>query len=125
MPVEPWNDEPLGFDAESVAMIFLTLLVELGLEGRRKVMDAALSNHSRPPSTLFAEGMWKIAVGESCLECWETLPKDQKEWWRSCATRAVGEWTRDARNSDHWGSRHLLGSRRFYALARRLLGRRA
>jgi hypothetical protein len=46
----------------------------------------------RPPEELVAEGMWRIAVGESCPECWDELPKDQKEWWRRCAIHAIREW---------------------------------
>jgi hypothetical protein len=39
-----------------------------------------------------AEGMWKIAAGDSCQECWEELPEDQKEWWRRCADQALRGW---------------------------------
>ncbi len=39
-----------------------------------------------------AQDMWRIASGESCQECWETLPEDQKQWWRHCAVQAVKEW---------------------------------
>jgi len=54
-------------------------------------MDTVLSNQasSHPSIDLVAEGMWRIAAGESCRECWEGLPEQQKDWWRSCATRAV------------------------------------
>lgn len=92
-------------------------------------MDAMLTNRARFPIDLVAEGMWKIAVGESCLECWDRLPENQKEWWRGCATQAVGEWMRGAQDSDHWGPRYTRqsdqppGGRRFHALTRHLLGR--
>ena len=68
-------------------------------------MDTILSNQApwRPPIDLVAEGMWEIATGESCPECWEMLPEQQKEWWRSCATRAVGDWMSCARDADLWG----------------------
>jgi hypothetical protein len=46
----------------------------------------------RPPEDIAGEGMWRIASGESCKQCWEELPEDQKEWWRGCALRAVKEW---------------------------------
>jgi hypothetical protein len=65
-------------------------------------MNTILSN-SHPSIDLVAEGMWKIAAGESCPECWEMLPEQQKEWWRSCATRAVGDWMSCARDADLWG----------------------
>lgn len=43
----------------------------------------------RPPEDIAAEGIWRIAVGKSCRECWQSLPEDQKEWWRSYAMEAV------------------------------------
>jgi hypothetical protein len=46
----------------------------------------------RPPEELVAEGMWRIAAGESCPECWDELPRDQKEWWRRCAMHAIRGW---------------------------------
>ena len=56
---------------------------------------------NRPPIDLVAEGMWKIAAGKSYPEHWEMLPENQKVWWRSCASQAVGEWMRGAQDSDH------------------------
>jgi hypothetical protein len=47
---------------------------------------------ARPPVELVAEGMWRIAAGERCPECWDELPEDQKEWWCRCAMRAVRDW---------------------------------
>jgi len=41
-----------------------------------------------------AEGMWRIAAGESCGERWDSLPETQKIWWRSCAMQAIREWTK-------------------------------
>ena len=46
----------------------------------------------RPPEDIAAEGMWRIAAGESCNECWDSLPESQKVWWRNCAMQAIGEW---------------------------------
>jgi hypothetical protein len=46
----------------------------------------------RPPEDLAAEGMWRIAAGDRCPECWDELPEDQKEWWRRCAMHAIREW---------------------------------
>ena len=71
-------------------------------ERRRKVMDTILSNQapSHPSIDLVAE---ETAAGESCPECWEVLPEQQKEWWRSCATRAVGHWMSYTRDADVWG----------------------
>ena len=71
-------------------------------ERRRKVMGTILSKQapSHPSIDLVAEGMWRIASGENCPECWEMLPEQQKEWWRSCATRAVGNWMSCARDAD-------------------------
>lgn len=46
----------------------------------------------RSPEDLAGEGMWWIAVGNRCPECWEELPEDQKEWWRRCAMHAIREW---------------------------------
>ncbi len=46
----------------------------------------------RPPTDMAAEGMWRIASGEGCQECWEALPETQKEWWRCCAMQAIKEW---------------------------------
>ncbi len=43
----------------------------------------------RPTEDIAAEGMWRIAAGNSCSECWPGLPQDQKEWWRYCAMEAV------------------------------------
>ena len=67
-------------------------------------MDTILSNQApwRPPIDLVAEGMWEIATGESCPECWEMLPEQHKEWWRTCATRALEDWMSCARNADLW-----------------------
>jgi hypothetical protein len=47
---------------------------------------------SRHATDIAAEGMWRIAAGESCQECWEELPESQKKWWRYCAMQAVKEW---------------------------------
>ena len=56
-------------------------------------MDTVVSiKPVRSPEDLAAEGMWRIAASESCTECWDELPEDQKEWWRRCAMRAVREW---------------------------------
>ncbi len=57
-------------------------------------MDTSVSSQAplRPPEDIAAEGMWRMACGESCPDCWEMLPEDQKEWWRRCATQAVREW---------------------------------
>jgi hypothetical protein len=43
-------------------------------------MDTILSNQvpSHPSIDLVAEGMWRIAAGESCPECWEVLFEHQK-----------------------------------------------
>ena len=51
-------------------------------------------NHvvERPPEDITAEGMWRIAAGKSCKERWQSLPEDQKEWWRRCAAQALREW---------------------------------
>ena len=70
-------------------------------------MDTILSNQapSHPPIDLVAEGMWRIAAGENCPERWEVLSEHQKEWWRSCATRAVGHWMSYARDADFWRPR--------------------
>ncbi len=70
-----------------------------------KVKDMPLSGQAllRHPIDLVAEGMWKIATGESCPECWEMLPEQQKNWWRNCATAAVKEWMTAAKDADHWG----------------------
>jgi hypothetical protein len=40
--------------------------------------------------------MWKIACGERCQDEWGTLSKQQKAWWRSCATECVKRWMADA-----------------------------
>jgi hypothetical protein len=95
-------------------------------------MDMPLSGQapSRQPIDLVAEGMWKIASGESSPECWEMLPEQQKNWWRSCATRVVNEWMTAAKDANHWGpggaqqqpDRPPWGGRRFLVLARRLFG---
>jgi hypothetical protein len=57
-------------------------------------MDTIVSIEAlvRPPEDLAAEGMWRIAAGDCCPECWDELPEDQKEWWRRCAMHAIGEW---------------------------------
>lgn len=47
---------------------------------------------ARPPEDLAGEGMWRIAVGEGCHECWDELPEGQRDWWRSCALSAIREW---------------------------------
>jgi hypothetical protein len=47
---------------------------------------------ARPAEDLAGEGMWRIAVGESCHECWDELTEDQRDWWRSCASFAIREW---------------------------------
>ena len=67
---------------------------DLAFLKRRNVMDTIISIEAtvRPPEDLAGEGMWRIVVGESCPECWDELPKDQKEWWRHCAMCAVTEW---------------------------------
>jgi hypothetical protein len=46
----------------------------------------------RQPEDIVAEGMWRIATGESCEQDWEKLPSTQKEWWRRCAADAVRRW---------------------------------
>ncbi len=46
----------------------------------------------RPAEDIAAEGMWRIATGESCEECWEALSEPQKAWWRRCAMEAVRGW---------------------------------
>jgi hypothetical protein len=46
----------------------------------------------RPPIDCIAEGMWRIACGESCVEPWALLPEQQKEWWHDCATELVRRW---------------------------------
>jgi hypothetical protein len=46
----------------------------------------------RPPEDLAGEGMWRIVAGDSCSECWDELPMDQKDWWRRCAMYAVRKW---------------------------------
>jgi hypothetical protein len=58
-------------------------------------MDKILNNQTprRPQADVAAEGMWRIAAGESCEQCWEELPECQKEWWRRCATEAFREWS--------------------------------
>jgi len=45
-------------------------------------MDTILSNQapSHPSMDLVAEGMWRIAAGESCPECWKCFPNSK----RSC-----------------------------------------
>ena len=57
-------------------------------------MDTIISIEAlvRPPEDLIAEGMWRIVAGNSCPECWDKLPEDQKEYWRRCAMHAVREW---------------------------------
>jgi hypothetical protein len=57
-------------------------------------MDAIVSMEApaRPPEDLAAEGMWRIAAGKSCSECWDELPEQQREWWRCCAMHAIREW---------------------------------
>ena len=96
------------------------------------VMPLSGQASSRQPIDLVAEGMWKIATGESSPECWEMLPEKQKNWWRSCATRVVKEWMTAAKDEDHWGpggaqqqpDRQPWSGRKFLFLARRLFGRR-
>ena len=64
-------------------------------------MDTILSNQapSHPSSTLLPKETGG-AAGENCPECSEVLPEQQKEWWPSCATRAVGHWMSSARDAD-------------------------
>jgi hypothetical protein len=60
-------------------------------------MDATgIQPPSRPPIDCIAEGMWKIAYGESCHESWALLPEQQKAWWRDCATELMRRWKTDA-----------------------------
>ncbi len=63
----------------------------------------------RPPEDIAAEGMWRIAAGNSCTECWQGLPEDQKEWWRYCAMEAV-KWI--GSHADELRLRQILGPRR-------------
>ena len=46
----------------------------------------------RDPLDLVAEGMWALAAGKACPECWSMLSTQQREWWRICANNAVSEW---------------------------------
>jgi hypothetical protein len=57
-------------------------------------MDTMVSNEApgRRPEDLVAEGMWRIAAGNRCPECWDELPEDQRESWRRCAMHAFSEW---------------------------------
>jgi hypothetical protein len=32
----------------------------------------------RPPEDLVAEGMWRMAAGNRCPECWDELPADRR-----------------------------------------------
>ena len=58
-------------------------------EGRA---DLEARARPRPPIDCIAEGMWKMAAGESCQESWLKLPEEQRAWWRNCATECVRRW---------------------------------
>jgi hypothetical protein len=62
------------------------------LEGRADLETRA---RPRPPIDCIAEGMWKMAAGESCQESWLELSEEQRAWWRSCATECVRRWMTD------------------------------
>ena len=58
-------------------------------------MDTIVSVEEAParaPEDLAAEGMWRIAAGNRCRECWDELPEDEKEWWRRCVMHAIRGW---------------------------------
>ncbi len=68
----------------------------------------------RPPEDIAAEGLWRIAAGKSCQECWQDLPEGQKEWWRYCAMEAV-KWIGSHFANSRWqatGPRQVVGPRR-------------
>jgi CheY-like chemotaxis protein len=67
-------------------------------------LNLAADSVRRPAVDLVAEGMWRFSAGEHCQEPWGMLPLDQRLWWTSCATEAVGDWVARSVASD-WGNR--------------------
>jgi hypothetical protein len=39
-----------------------------------------------------AEGLWRIACGDSCPDVWDDLPEAQKRWWRENANAIIQKW---------------------------------
>ena len=61
------------------------------MSGTATIRPGTVAN--RPPAIeLMAEGLWRIACGESCPDVWDDLPEVQKVWWRENANAIIHDW---------------------------------
>ncbi len=54
-----------------------------------------LTNEPSAIERLIAQGMWRYCAGETCLECWESLPEAQKRQWEDTAAHLMSQWERE------------------------------